>query len=84
MENDLKTQLRDDLGELKKIRDEIRVKLHLASMDAKTYWKELEPRLEDLEQKIVHDGGDRAVQAASELVDEMRDALRNFRKRIGA
>lgn len=38
--------IQETLEELERVADEIRVKLHLASLDAKTAWSErLEPRL---------------------------------------
>lgn len=38
----------DALDELESVSDEIRVKVHLAGMDARTVWDEsLEPRLEE-------------------------------------
>ena len=45
-QSDLETQVRKSLAELEAVRDEIRVNLHLAKMDAKDKWKELEPHLE--------------------------------------
>lgn len=80
---DLKTQLQEDLDELKQVREEIQLKLHLASMDAKSYWKELEPKLGELEHKLVHDSGHMALDAASKLSQDLKDAFQRFRKRLG-
>lgn len=46
---ELKNEFTKSLGLMRTLRDEIRVKLHLASMDAKDQWNELEPRLADIE-----------------------------------
>jgi len=45
----LKQELKTDLEQLRKLRDEIRLQLHLASMDAKSTWAEIEPQLSQLE-----------------------------------
>jgi hypothetical protein len=44
-----KTPLRETIDELERLRDEIRVNAHLAAMDAKDRWHELEPQLEKAE-----------------------------------
>jgi ElaB/YqjD/DUF883 family membrane-anchored ribosome-binding protein len=43
----MKKQVEDALTELEKLADEIRVRLHLAGMEAKDSWNKLEPRLAD-------------------------------------
>ncbi len=69
------------IDDIKKLRDEIVLKLHLASMDAKREWDELEPKLEALEHKIDR-GSDRALDAAAGLIDELGAAFRSFRDRL--
>ena len=60
------TQIDEALGDLEQLADEIRVKLHLASMDAKQTWEtKLEPKLheargyakeaKDASKKAIHD-----------------------------
>lgn len=39
------TETNKNLDRLRALRDEIRVKAHLAKMDAKDRWKELEPKV---------------------------------------
>jgi vacuolar-type H+-ATPase subunit H len=80
----LKARIRRDFDELKTMRDEIRIKLSLASMEAKTYWKQLEPRLEQLEQKIVHDTGEQAIDATQKLMSDVSTAVRKFRDRLAS
>ncbi len=43
--NPLDLQMRNVLAELGRLRDEIRVQVHLAGMDLKKAWDELEPKL---------------------------------------
>ena len=42
---DLKNEISRDLGKMQTLRDEVRLKLHLAGMDAKDEWNKLEPQL---------------------------------------
>ena len=48
----LKQDLEDTRNDLKRAADEIRLKLHLAGMDAKDAWEEVQPRLADFEQRF--------------------------------
>ena len=51
--NDAKQELKKDIeksvNDLKKLRDEIRLKIHLAGMDVKTEWQKLEPEIAEAE-----------------------------------
>ena len=48
----LKEEVDKAVAQLRTIRDEIKVKLHLAGKDAEEAWRNLEPGLSDLEQKM--------------------------------
>ncbi len=69
------------LEELKVLRDEIKLKLHLATMDAKDEWKQLEPKLVALEHKIDREG-EKAVEAAGEVFTELGAAFRKFKDKL--
>jgi len=71
------------INDLKEIRDEIKLKLHLAGMDAKKQWQALEPRLADLERRFER-GTDKVAEAAVDLIDELADAFKSFRDRLGS
>jgi hypothetical protein len=73
IQGDIKTRL----GELQTLRDEMRVKLHLASMDLKDEWAKLEPQLHDVEQKASH-----MTQATLDALNDALTRVRNMRKRI--
>jgi len=60
---ELKNEIEKSLGLMRTLRDEVRVKLHLAGMDAKDEWWKLEPKLEELER------------AASEATEATRTAI---------
>lgn len=61
--------------DLRALRDEVRLKLHLAGMDLKTEWEKLEPQLE----RALNS----AAQVSSEAVADLKKRLTEFRKRLG-
>ncbi len=70
---ELKAHLGSSLQLLGRLRDEIRLELHLASMDVRTRWhQEIEPKFPRAESAVARMGS-----RARELVD---DALKNFRR----
>jgi hypothetical protein len=76
--DDLKEELKKSLALLRTIRDEVRVKLHLAGMEAKEAWKKLEPRVDAVE-RVAHDASEAsraAVADALKLLKEFRETLR--------
>jgi len=75
--------LRADFEQLSRLADEVKVKVHLAGMEAKEYWQELEPRLEELEQRVVKDLGQEAREATRQVLDEVSGALDRLRQRLG-
>jgi len=61
----------DPLGELEKIAEEIRLKLHLASMDAKEMWsKTLEPKVFEVKERARH-ARDTSRDAVKDLVERL-------------
>jgi hypothetical protein len=64
-------------ADLRRLADEIRVRIHLAGMDAKDAWTKLEPRVKEVEQRFARATGE----AASEL-DELGQALRRELDRL--
>jgi DNA anti-recombination protein RmuC len=48
----LKQDLEDTREDLRRAADEIRVKLHLAGMDAKDAWEDIQPRLQEFERRF--------------------------------
>ena len=72
--NELKSELKKGLSDLQTLRDEVRVRLHLASMDLKDQWNKLEPYLADVEQKAAE-----ASEASRTLISEAKKRLEKFR-----
>jgi MoxR-like ATPase len=70
-ERQMRDWMKENLGRLKTLRDEIRVDLHLAGMDAREKWKELEPVVRDAE-KLAEDVSDVSRRAMEEMVEKFR------------
>lgn len=77
-------------NDVRQLADELELKIHLASMEARDRWHELQPRLVELE-RAIEDQGQRAGQALSEqltalgkalqeLAAELADELRDIRR----
>ena len=46
---ELKAEIKKTMGLIQTLRDEARVKMHLAALDVKDAWDKLEPKLEEAE-----------------------------------
>jgi CBS domain-containing protein len=68
------------LSELSQLRDELRIKLHLAGLEVRTQWEGLEPKLLGLERSL-EQHGEGAFDAAGELAIELVKAFRDFSMR---
>ena len=72
--NELKNELKKSLTTLQTLRDEVRVKLHLANMDLKDQWNKLDPYLADVEKKA-----EEATEASRNLIRDAVKKLEQFR-----
>lgn len=76
-QDDLKHQIQRALDELIRLRDEVRLELHLASMEAKEKWDEIEPRILDAEAMA------KDISAATRrAIQEVIDSVRRFRESL--
>jgi len=77
MTTELNDELKKSLALLQTLRDEVRVKLHLAGMDIKDEWTKLEPHLAKVEQAAaeVSDASRTALAEAIAKVKKVRDSL---------
>ncbi|MGZ3479626.1 MAG: hypothetical protein ACXWK8_01940 [Myxococcaceae bacterium] len=73
-ELDLKSELKKGVDLLRTLRDEVKVKLHLAGMDAKDQWAKLEPELSKVER-----AADQATESSKKLLDETLKRLKAIR-----
>lgn len=71
--------IRDGLENLRRLRDEIRLDIHLAGMEARERWQKLEPLVFDAE-RLAGEVGD----AARRAVDELAEHFRTFREHVRA
>ena len=73
--------VRHEIEELARLRDEIRLKVHLGGMEAKSTWSDLEKQLEQLEERFGYEG-DHVVETTRQIAVELRAALRDFQNRL--
>ncbi|QRN94009.1 hypothetical protein JRI60_33305 [Archangium violaceum] len=76
-ERQMRDWMKENLDRLKTLRDEIRVDIHLASMDAKDKWKELEPVVRDAEKLA-----DEVTDVSRRAMEEMVEKFRHFRESV--
>ena len=65
------------LTELSQLRDELRVKLHLAGLEVRAQWESVEPKLLGLE-RTIEQQGEGAFEQVGELAVELVKAFRDF------
>ena len=85
---DWRERLDRELDELRRVRDELKVRLHLGKADAKDAWEKLEKRFHELESHArrtaqrseapLHEMGE----AARKLLAELRAGYRDLRKQL--
>ena len=63
------------------LRDEIRLKVHLAGLDAKEKWHELEDQVQSLEHRVSSEGGS-LIGATAVLARDLKQSLESFRERL--
>lgn len=77
----LKQDIEDTRADLKRMADEIKVKLHLAGMDAKDAWNEIQPRLEDFEKRFDAKADDVGEELKA-LGSEIKQRLLNIKNKL--
>jgi hypothetical protein len=75
--NELKQEFAKRMDLMRTLRDQVRVKLHLAGMDAKQEWLELEPRITEVEK-----AGDQFAEATHAAALELVYRLSQLRTRL--
>ena len=73
--SDLKQDLKSFQQDVRALRDEVRLKLHLAGMDLKQEWEKLEPQVE----RAINS----AAQVSNEVITDLKKRLAEFRTRLG-
>ena len=72
------TEMKKSLDRLRALRDEVRVKMHLAKMEAKDRWRDLEPTVTAL----VDEAGKGATDLTRGVVSDAINALEKLRASI--
>ncbi len=75
---DLKSELEASANHLRELGDEVRVQIHLGSLDLKDEWRRLEPRLAATLERATQEVTD----ASRSAIVEVTDALRRLRKSL--
>lgn len=78
----LKQDLEATRDDLKRAADEIKLKLHLAGMDAKDAWEEIQPRLADFEQRV-DAKADEVGEELKALGHDIKQRLANIKAKLG-
>lgn len=73
-ELDLKSEMKKGVDLLRTLRDEVKVKLHLAGMDAKDQWARLEPELSKVER-----AAEQATESSKKMMDDALKRLKSIR-----
>jgi hypothetical protein len=73
--------VRLELDQLARIRDEIRLKLHLAGMEGRSTWADLEKQFEQLEERFGREG-DHIVGRTRQVAAEVQAAFLDFKRTL--
>ena len=75
---DLKKDLKSSLTHLQSLRDEVRVKLHLAGKDLKDQWNKLQPHLDEVEDaaKNLSEASRTAIADAVKKLEKFRSSFK--------
>jgi hypothetical protein len=76
IQDELKSESAKVVSELQTLRDQIRLKLHLASAEGKDAWNKLEPQLDQFEQHV----GQAAETAVTELKHKGTELKASFER----
>jgi hypothetical protein len=73
----LRQEVEDRLSQLRQLRDEVKVYLHLGSMEIKEQWRHLEPRIQEAEQfsKVLTEASRGVVTDIYTRAKALRDSL---------
>lgn len=88
MEDNLKAQFKRELDALATLRDELKVKAHLAKADVQDEWNKLESRFQNVESDLKQSSQnlkqplDAIAQNTRDLVRELKVSFDNFKRRL--
>lgn len=80
----LRAEVHKLMDDLRTLRDEIRLQLHLAGMEAARAWhEELEPKLGQVERQV-DAAGLQAAESLGKLAHDLKQSFEDFRGRLGS
>lgn len=77
MTDQLKRDIQGGLDDLTTLRDEVRLKVHLAGMEIKDEWRKLEPQIVEVEQAAA-----KVTEATREALHEAVAKLKKLRDKL--
>ena len=77
----IKAEISSTLEQLRTLRDEAKVKVHLAGLDIKTAWTDLQPKLEEAE-KVAERAASSATEAALDAIKATASELKKLTKSL--
>jgi len=82
--NRISSKIREEIDELQRIRDELRLKLHLGGAELKQRWERVEQRWPQIEERLSSAGtkADDAADALRSVLHDVRAAYDELRKEI--
>ena len=80
-EKTMKQELEETRNDVQRVADEIKLKLHLAGMDAKDAWEELEPKIAEFEQQFDAKAGEVGEELKA-LGSEIKQRLLNIKDKL--
>jgi hypothetical protein len=73
----------DTWNDIRRLADELQLKIHLAGMEARDRWQKLQPQIAEIEKTILR-GSDRAEQVIGKEMSALGATLRKLRDDIAA
>jgi hypothetical protein len=77
----LELEIERDVAELEHARDEIALKIHLAGMDARTTWNELQKKMALLEERMNQEGA-HLKDTTKALAKDIKESLHELKSRL--
>ena len=79
---DVQREVKKGLDALRRLRDEARVRVHLAGMDAQVAWSKLEPLVDDAE-TLAKDASTSALETIKSLISRIESVIASSGKSNG-
>jgi ElaB/YqjD/DUF883 family membrane-anchored ribosome-binding protein len=80
---ELEEMIQHERDELRQLRDEIRLKIHLAGMEARAIWADIEKQLEQIEERFGY-AGDHVIETTRRTMAKLRASLHEFKKTLAS